>query len=145
MKRSLGYIRNDRAVLKFICKKVHEFYSNAKSQFGKFNIGGFTLNYHKNEGGTQAMEISAYNPLKGRLETINIDVTDENTTWFDESEEPLNDDDIEKIVDTEHGILIYEAGYGQYPVLISGETRADVDHNKEKARRLLNDTIEEYL
>ena len=57
------------------------------------------------------MEIIAYNPLKGRLETINIDVTDENTTWFDESDDPSNDDDIEKIIDTERGILICEAGY----------------------------------
>jgi len=62
------------------------------------------------------MEIIAYNPLKGRLETINIDVTDENTTWFDESDDPSNDDDIEKIIDTERGILICEAGYGRKPI-----------------------------
>ena len=29
------------------------------------------------------MEQTVYNPQKGRLETINIDFTDENTTWFD--------------------------------------------------------------
>ena len=33
------------------------------------------------------MEKTVYNPQKGRLETINIDFTDENTTWFDECED----------------------------------------------------------
>jgi len=28
------------------------------------------------------MEITVYNPQKGRLETIEIEFTDENTTWF---------------------------------------------------------------
>jgi hypothetical protein len=32
------------------------------------------------------MEQTVYNPQKGRLETINIDFTDENTTWFDDHE-----------------------------------------------------------
>ncbi len=29
------------------------------------------------------MEITIANPQKGRLETINIEFTDENTTWFE--------------------------------------------------------------
>jgi len=33
------------------------------------------------------MEQTVYNPQKGRLETINIDFTDETTTWFDECED----------------------------------------------------------
>jgi hypothetical protein len=33
------------------------------------------------------MEQTVYNLQKGRLETINIDFTDENTTWFDECED----------------------------------------------------------
>ena len=32
------------------------------------------------------MQQTVYNPQKGRLETINIDFTDENTTWFDNHE-----------------------------------------------------------
>jgi len=32
------------------------------------------------------MEQTFYNPQKVRLETINIDFTDENTTWFDDHE-----------------------------------------------------------
>ena len=30
------------------------------------------------------MEQTVYNPQKGRLETIDINFTDENTTWFEE-------------------------------------------------------------
>lgn len=33
------------------------------------------------------MQQTVYNPQKGRLETIDIDFTDENTTWFDECED----------------------------------------------------------
>jgi len=32
------------------------------------------------------MKQIVYNPLKGRLETMNNDYTDENTTWFDDHE-----------------------------------------------------------
>jgi hypothetical protein len=32
------------------------------------------------------MEKTVYNPQKSRLETINIEFTDENTTWFDDHE-----------------------------------------------------------
>jgi len=28
------------------------------------------------------MEVTVYNPQKGRLETVDIEITDENTTWF---------------------------------------------------------------
>ena len=28
------------------------------------------------------MEITAYNPQKGRLETLEVEQTEENTTWF---------------------------------------------------------------
>ena len=32
------------------------------------------------------MQQTVYNPQKGKLETINIDFTDENTTWLDDQE-----------------------------------------------------------
>lgn len=75
------------------------------------------------------MEISVWNPLKGRLQTIDIEFTEENTTWFDDA---TNDQDIHMITDTESGLLISEIGY-YYPVLIEGETRADIDHDMRKA------------
>ena len=30
------------------------------------------------------MEETVYNPQKGRLETIQVEYTEENTTWFDD-------------------------------------------------------------
>jgi hypothetical protein len=48
------------------------------------------------------MEQTVYNPQKGRLETINIDFTDENTTWFDECEDSHG---ILSITDLQGGIL----------------------------------------
>ncbi|EFK05397.1 conserved domain protein [delta proteobacterium NaphS2] len=32
-------------------------------------------------------EITIYNTLKGRLETVSFEFTDENTTWFDNLED----------------------------------------------------------
>ena len=49
------------------------------------------------------MEQTVYNPPKGRLERINIDFTDENTTWFDYCE---ISDSIFSITDLQGGILI---------------------------------------
>ncbi len=78
------------------------------------------------------MEISVWNPLKGRLQTIIISFTAANTTWFDDT---TDDHDIRMITDTEYGLLISVAGYN-YPVLIDGKTRADIYYNKRKAREL---------
>jgi len=41
-------------------------------------------------------EIKIYNSLKSRLETIDFEFTDQNTTWFDDC---LNDHDIYMITD----------------------------------------------
>ena len=68
------------------------------------------------------MEITAWNPLRGSLQTIVANFTAENTTWFDDI---TDDHDIRMITDTEHGLLISEASYN-YPVLIGGKTRADL-------------------
>lgn len=78
------------------------------------------------------MEISIYNSLKSRLETIDIKFTEENTTWFDDCE---NNDDIYMITDFNGGILIGEFGYS-YPIWIDGETRADIAYDKQKAKKL---------
>lgn len=48
------------------------------------------------------MEMLVYNPQKGRLETIDVIITDENTTWFEECE----DYDIARITDYGGGLLI---------------------------------------
>ncbi len=78
------------------------------------------------------MEISIYNLLKGRLETIDIKFTEQNTTWFDDCE---HNDDVYMITDFDGGILIREFGYS-YPIWIDGETRADIAYDKQKAKGL---------
>jgi hypothetical protein len=78
------------------------------------------------------MEIRVYNPQKGRLETIDAEVTDKNTTWFDNC---MDDEDIYRITDFEGGILISEFGYG-YPVWIYDVSRAEIGYNQRKAKEL---------
>ena len=78
------------------------------------------------------MEMTVYNPQKGRLETIGAVITDENTTWFDNS---MDDKDIYMITDFEGGILTSEFGYGR-PVWIYDVTRAEIGYDQKKAREL---------
>ena len=58
------------------------------------------------------MEKTVYNPQKGRLETINVNFTDENTTWFDNCEDNHG---ILSITDLQAGILIKQTDY-TYPL-----------------------------
>ncbi len=75
------------------------------------------------------MEITVYNPHKGRLETIAGEFTDNNTTWFDSCEDAH---DIYMITDFEGGLLISEFGYS-YPLRIYDVSRADIGNNRRKA------------
>ena len=84
------------------------------------------------------MEQTVCNPQKGRLETINIDFTDENTTWFDECEDCHG---ILSITDLSGGILIKEADY-TYPLYVYDISRADIDHDHGRARALHRQYIE---
>jgi len=84
------------------------------------------------------MEQTVYNPQKGRLETINIDFTDENTTWFDECEDSHG---IFSITDLQGGILIKEADY-TYPLYVYDISRADIGHDHGRARALHRQYIE---
>jgi hypothetical protein len=76
--------------------------------------------------------ISIYNTLKGRLETVNFEFTSENTTWFDDGE----DYKIYRIADAFGGLLIQETGY-TYPILIDDVSRSDIGNNQRKALELL--------
>ena len=78
------------------------------------------------------MEVTVYNPQKGRLETIDMLFTDENTTWFDRCEEGY---EIHMITDFEGDLLIREFGYS-YPVRIYGMSRADIGFDQKKAGEL---------
>lgn len=79
------------------------------------------------------MQKTVYNPQKGRLETIDIAFADENTTWFDDTG---NSADVSKITDFEGGLVISDSGYS-YPVLIYDVSRADINHSRLKALKLL--------
>ncbi len=79
------------------------------------------------------MQKTVYNPQKGRLETIDIAFTDENTTWFDDTGKSA---DVSKIADFEGGLVISDSGYS-YPVLIYDVSRSDIDHDRLKALKLL--------
>ncbi len=78
------------------------------------------------------MEVTVYNPQKGRLETIDMLFTNKNTTWFDRCEEGH---EIYMITDFEGDLLIREFGYS-YPVRIYGMSRADIGFDQKKAGEL---------
>ena len=79
------------------------------------------------------MEKTVYNPQKGRLETIDIALTDENTTWFEDTGKSA---DASKITDFEGGMVISDSGYS-YPVWIYEVSRSDINHDRKKAFKLL--------
>lgn len=77
-------------------------------------------------------DITIYNTLKGRLETVSFEFTPENTTWFDD----IEDCEIYRIADAFGGLLIQESGY-TYPILIDDVSRSDIGNNQQKALELL--------
>lgn len=79
------------------------------------------------------MEMTVYNPQKGRRETIDVEFTDKNTTWFDNC---TDDEDIYMITDFEEGILISEFGYG-CPVWVYDMSRDGIDHDQRRAKELM--------
>ena len=78
------------------------------------------------------MEVTIYNFSKQRLETIDLQISEQNSTWFDDD---AYDDDIEKITDFEGGLLISPRGY-EYPLWIDGSSRAAIDFSSRKALAL---------
>ena len=80
------------------------------------------------------MELTVYNPQKSRLETIEVLMTDKNTTWFDNCE---NDQEVSMITDFEEGILISVSDYSR-PVWIHDVTRAGIGYDQKRAKELKN-------
>lgn len=83
------------------------------------------------------MEITVYNPQKGRLETIDVEITEENTTWF---EDTWKGEDVTRITDVDGCLLIQPNRHG-YPVLVYDLTRADIGHNSKKAKTIMREYI----
>jgi hypothetical protein len=80
------------------------------------------------------MQVTIYSTLKWRLQTVELEFTDENTTWFDNR---IDTEDIHKITDFDGGLLIQHNCFGCYPILIDGVTRADINYSHRKAKELL--------
>lgn len=78
------------------------------------------------------MELTTYNPQKGRLETLEVEFTEKNTTWFEYSRSTS----VSTITDFEGGILIKKNDYS-YPIWLYDITRADIDFSKKKAKELM--------
>jgi prophage tail gpP-like protein len=78
------------------------------------------------------MEMTIYNFAKSRLETIDINITKDNTTWFENKSENKG---IHMLTDFEGSLLISEYNY-DYPVLIYDVNRKDIDCNIHKALKL---------
>jgi len=81
-------------------------------------------------------DTTLYNMSKGRLETVNFEFTDGNTTWFDNVE----DYDIYRIADAFGGLLVQETGY-TYPILIDDVSRSDIENDQLKASELLRQQL----
>ena len=78
------------------------------------------------------MQLTVYNPQKGRLETIKAEFTKDNTTWFSNYS---NNHDISMITDIDEDILISEFDYS-YPFMIYGVSRSDIDFNQRIAKQI---------
>ena len=75
------------------------------------------------------MGITIWNSAKSRLETMDIEFTDKNTTWFDDED---NNPVVYMLTDVDGGLLISERNYN-YPVFIIDKTRQDIDYSAQKA------------
>lgn len=78
------------------------------------------------------MQITVYNPQKGRLETIDAEFTKNNTTWFGNCS---STSDVSMITDIDESILISGFDYS-YPFMIYGVSRVDIDFDQRKAKQL---------
>lgn len=83
------------------------------------------------------MDLTVYNPQKGRLETISVELTADNTTWFGDCEKT---NDIAMITDWDGDLLI--TGHGRdYPLRIYNASRSLVNYDQLKAKALQRQTL----
>jgi len=83
------------------------------------------------------MELTVYNPQKGRLETLSVELTAENTTRFATCEKP---GDIAMITDWGGDLLI--TGHGRdYPIRVYDTSRSQINHDLAQAKELLRQTL----
>ncbi len=83
------------------------------------------------------MKLTVYNPQKGRLETIDLVVSETNTTKFDTCDTPGA---IEMITDIDDNLVITETGWN-YPVIVYGASRESIGYDPNKAKKLRDQSI----
>jgi hypothetical protein len=79
------------------------------------------------------MELPVYNPQKGRLETLDVEITSENTTWFYNSRKSS---EVYMITDFKGGLIIKKLDYN-YPIWLYDISRSDIDYSQKKAKLLI--------
>ena len=83
------------------------------------------------------MDVIAYNPQKGRLETITVHFTEATTTWFAGMVSPEN---VSMITDLD-GALLITRDDKDYPVIIYDVSRKGINYSREKAGKLFNQAL----
>lgn len=86
------------------------------------------------------MQLTIYNPQKGHRETIDVHITEQNTTWFNNCRE---ESDIYSITDFQGGLLIKEYGY-TCPLWVYDISRADIRYNQKRAKMALKEVRQKY-
>ena len=77
------------------------------------------------------MECTIYNPQKSRLETLDVEITAENTTRFSNR----GNGSVTMITDWEGGLLI-KSGFN-YPIWFYDVTRADIGYSQKRPNEFM--------
>ncbi len=85
------------------------------------------------------MDLTVYNPQKGRLKTLSVEMTANNTTWFDYSE---STDDIAMITDGDGDLLITSHGRDA-PLRTYDASRSLVNDDPLQAKALQRQTLKQ--
>ena len=83
------------------------------------------------------MDVIAYNPQKGRLETITAHYDEGTTTCFDETRNP---ESVRMITDLDGNLLITLGGWN-YSVIIYDVTRKSINYNRKMAGKLYKQAL----
>ncbi|MBE0576853.1 MAG: hypothetical protein IH613_13270 [Desulfuromonadales bacterium] len=86
------------------------------------------------------MYLLVFNPQIGGLETISVELTADNTTWFNDCEKS---GDIAMITDLDGCLLISEYGWN-YPVLVYDASRSLVNYDRFQAKALQRQTLKQH-
>ena len=85
------------------------------------------------------MEVTAYNPQKDRLETIEALFTEDTTTWFNSTRNPNS---IKMITDLNDNLLITDNSRN-YHVIIYDVSRKSINYSRKKAGELRKQALSE--